>query len=703
MRSVNTVIDQVTVYRDGALIRRVGTIAGSSAKESSGDIAIRGLPLCMDDYSVRAGLSNDTGKEYEVRDLRITLEVPEGDSELREPENIELKDARQSAQRLRRELSELKKSIERIRSVSWPDRMIPEDLIKMVESPLDERSTFAEYITERYSALVSRRKKLMDGLKKVEEDLEILENREYNASTAKQNRVNELRKSVILGFGVDNQPEVGADFYVEYLVPGAKWAAAYRLQFNGVFSHSTLDSRALVSQYSGEDWNGVDISLSTALPHRWHDLPELGSKRIGRTISRKPKPGWKAPPVGADTLYSDFDGFKNEHADTILPEETLGSDDIVGASSGYKEELSAELSDEMELPSEFMNKSSVSEDSEESPMPIAELPRSSRKMKKSAAPSPAIRERLEAPGNLDEEASMSDAMLNYDALRQGDFLSSDRSVLRVISKKERYLEILTDLPGIGDAEIMDSIITAESRIREMGSSDPPSGCAFPAPVDGYDFSFNADNPVSITSDGRYQSIPLNSRSLSSSMRYVVVPREDCSVFASAELINSGEIPLMPGPVDIRVESDFLCTGNFDFVPGGGIARLGLGVEQGIKVARNTKFHEQTSGLAGGNLVLKHEIEIEVANNLSRKIDMEVRERIPTQRTDQTKNDEKVKIEIVSIRPKWELDNLDPYYVDGAHKWRVVIDPGEQMELTVHYDINIPSNTEVAGGNNREAE
>ena len=83
--------------------------------------------------------------------------------------------------------------------------------------------------------------------------------------------------------------------------------------------------------------------------------------------------------------------------------------------------------------------------------------------------------------------------------------------------------------------------------------------------------------------------------------------------------------------------------------------------------------------------------------------MEVRERIPTQRTDQAKNDEKVKIEIVSIRPEWELDNLDPDYVDGAHKWRVVIDPGEQMELTAHYDINIPSNTEVAGGNNREAE
>jgi hypothetical protein len=131
--------------------------------------------------------------------------------------------------------------------------------------------------------------------------------------------------------------------------------------------------------------------------------------------------------------------------------------------------------------------------------------------------------------------------------------------------------------------------------------------------------------------------------------------------------------------------------------------LGLGVEQGIKVARNTHFREQTSGIAGGNLGLMHEIRIEVNNMLKRHIDLEVRERIPTNRTDRLKSDEKVKIDIVTIQPEWEAFDQAPDYIDGAYRWCLGLDPGERIELKAEYEINIPSSTEVVGGNNREAE
>ena len=82
MKSVDTVIDHVTVYREGALIRRTGSIAGGEKDLSTGTITIQGLPLCLDDASVRAGLIEITGDEVRIRDLRVTLEIPEGDSQL---------------------------------------------------------------------------------------------------------------------------------------------------------------------------------------------------------------------------------------------------------------------------------------------------------------------------------------------------------------------------------------------------------------------------------------------------------------------------------------------------------------------------------------------------------------------------------------------------------------------------------------------
>ena len=67
----------------------------------------------------------------------------------------------------------------------------------------------------------------------------------------------------------------------------------------------------------------------------------------------------------------------------------------------------------------------------------------------------------------------------------------------------------------------------------------------------------------------------------------------------------GEVdaPLLDGPIDVYVGDDFLTTGAVSDVPPGGELRLGLGVEQGIKVARNARFREKTGGLMGGRLDL----------------------------------------------------------------------------------------------------
>ena len=63
----------------------------------------------------------------------------------------------------------------------------------------------------------------------------------------------------------------------------------------------------MVGQATGEDWSGVALTLSTASPQQWTELPELKSRRIGRRQPPPAKTGWRPPPVGADELYADYD------------------------------------------------------------------------------------------------------------------------------------------------------------------------------------------------------------------------------------------------------------------------------------------------------------------------------------------------------------------------------------------------------------
>src|SRR4029450_7187876 len=70
---------------------------------------------------------------------------------------------------------------------------------------------------------------------------------------------------------------------------------------------------------------------------------------------------------------------------------------------------------------------------------------------------------------------------------------------------------------------------------------------------------------------------------------------------------------LAGPLDVLVGRRFLLAATVPETAPGGKVRLGLGVEQQVKIARNASFREESTGLLQGALDLQHEIRIEVTN------------------------------------------------------------------------------------------
>ena len=206
--------------------------------------------------------------------------------------------------------------------------------------------------------------------------------------------------------------------------------------------------------------------------------------------------------------------------------------------------------------------------------------------------------------------------------------------------------------------------------------------------------------MDVPSDGQFHSVALTSKNTDVDLRYVVVPREDTNVFRIAQLRNPLQAPLLAGSTDVYVDGEYILSTNIATVPPQGHMELGLGVEQAIKVARNTSYHEVRSGetIVSFN-ELRHNVKIDISNLMPRAAKIEVRHRLPI-----PDESAKVDVQIEQVTPTWEkyeqTERETP--IRGGYRWLVEVPAREQTTLSVDYTIKTFVDSELIGGNRREA-
>ncbi|HWM88468.1 MAG TPA: DUF4139 domain-containing protein, partial [Kofleriaceae bacterium] len=541
--------------------------------------------------------------------------------------------------------------------------------------------------------------------------------------------------------------------HLDYLVPGARWAPAYALRLDEGMTGADLSLRAIVAQDTGEDWRQVALTLSTAEAQAWTELPELASIRIGRKQPSPPRVGWRPPPTGVDELYRDWDRVFGGRIPGPTPS-VQGDEGIVDEPTRV-----APLADQNAVtgvvPSSVhaqlegrLRGDDFDEDTAVRGQPPPRRPEArarritatvaaaaavpaalarslgGRADRKTAPPAGAPRDALPgldmratlvagapvqpvampppmapepAPGRPVELEASAD-MLRYGDLRMSPPSSRRRGRLTLASRVELYLALLIEQRIEVRFDVLGAVESA--RHRSQSVSLPP-GLVL-AWAQGYDYAYRSESRVDVPSDGDSHSLPLAQRRATSEPLYVVVPRESTDVFRTATVENPLESPLLPGPVDVYLRGDFLLTSRVELTPPRGKFVVGLGVEQGIKVARNTRYREESAGLMGGALLLRHQLHIELRSNLGAPAPIEVRERIPVAREE----DDDVQLSVQTVRPaweEWEQEQARPSEprLRGGHRWRVTLAAGAREELRADYDIRIPAKQELAGGNRRE--
>lgn len=737
---VGSRIDAVTVYRRGARVTRIADIEVGQGGALPAAVRLGGLPLGLEDDSVRVRIEPAAdGAQAALpvaTDVRVALDVPERDHSLRAADPAELEAARLEVRRLEWRLRLLEGEKARLRHLAVVKRPAGAKGEPPRPSPTEARRSLVRFRLERERSTTRRLAALRADIEAARRRKTLLEEEDRRATSARQAREHELRKSVVVSLAAgEEMPPGRVRLAIDYLVPGATWAPVYTLRIAREMDHAALGVRAMVGQRSGEDWSAARLTLSTAVPPSWADLPELSSLRIGRRQPPVARLGWRPPPADTDELYLDRDRAFGGPAQTgAFDEVTAVTAPLVGAADKGQAEFGGG-----QVASEFDDEVTVNRWSTPpgapagGPSAVAAAPPPPPPAKSARpAPAPAPLKKEAAAGGLREEAKraapvmMAKArardvdggadqperptelgaraeLLRYGDLRMPPPSSPHRGRLVPAGRTEAYLSLLMEWKVEVRFDVLAALESARWRAQAM--PEPPPGCETPGSgwADGFDYAYSADAVVDVPSDGDYHSIPLMERRAAVVPRYVVVPRQSTDVFRTAEVENPLEAPLLPGPVDVYLGSDFLLTSRMDATPQGGRVTIGLGVEGGIQVARNTRFREESAGLMGGSLLLNHHIDIEMRNNLGRAAPVEVRERIPVARD----GDDEVEVIEQGVAPAWEEWQPEPDApgapeLRGGRRWRVTVPAGGRQDLRADYQIRISSKLELVGGNRREA-
>lgn len=705
-------IDAVKIYSAGATITRVADLNLASRPEY---VEIAGLPLALDDSSVRARVVERSGEALLeasaliATDIRIGLAVPPPAETPNPPPEEELHKAKAQVRRLEDAIALIRNEITTLKQLQVPDRPAGEPGKAPPPSPLSARLALANFSDEQIRVRIQEKRETQEKLRKAQEHLEDLQQKHLRASSAREVRPNELRKTVVVRLSYENTPptEQLPQLVVEYFVPGARWTPTYVCRLNSTESTATIAVRAFICQHTGEDWSGVRLELSTAEPMAWCALPELPSLRIGRQQPIPQKSGWRRPPIGAELLFEDYDRQKKGALADVRHNTAIASlfspqvpplldivptfDESFFMGAGAAPAASAIFEEMDMLPPP-----------DPASAPLQERLALHKARKRAASPPPKAalslnRPSLQAPAISDEESA--NDLLAYSLMRMG--ASNDRTKrgkLSIEQQQEVYLEILQRQKVVVTFDVMQVVQQAVSDAHNCASL-PSGGISVRNVAGSFDYAYSAHGRIDVRSDGQFHSVALSSKITNVDVRYIVVPREDTNVFRIAQLHNPLSAPLLAGPTDVYVDGDYILSTNITTVPPLGHMELGLGVEQAIKVARNTFYEEVRSGetIVAFN-ELRHKIKVDITNHLPREARIEVRERLPI-----PDDGAKVDVQIQEVAPAWEKYEQEERQapIRGGYCWRVTVPAKEQTTLSVDYVIKTFVDSELVGGNRRD--
>jgi uncharacterized protein (TIGR02231 family) len=276
-KPITSRITDVTVYADRAQVTRAASI--DLAPEPT-RLAFAQLPGWIDEGSVRVNLAPvEAGQVLDVQ-IRRTYLAKASDEEVRKAEAAvrEFSDQIAGLDDEKAVLEAQSKQIEAIRMFSLDK--LPKDAAVREIKPAEYGET-VKYIAASLREVAAGKREIEKKKRDLQPEL-----------AARQRKLDELRQRAQLEERTVVVTLKGgarkAELRLTYMLPGATWEPVHELRATPDGRTVALSSSAVVMQTTGEDWTGVNLSLSTQRSTETMKIPELEGLLLGtgRKIAR---------------------------------------------------------------------------------------------------------------------------------------------------------------------------------------------------------------------------------------------------------------------------------------------------------------------------------------------------------------------------------------------------------------------------------
>src|SRR6516225_7570317 len=270
-------IAAVTVFTDGARVRRRGTV---SVEPGLRPVVIRDLPASVDPASVRVAARG--------RDLALlNVEVHRGyrTDPLREETarlRSEVERCRDAVQALDDEDAAEQARLDFLGHLSGAAATALARAVSFGRADHDDLARMAGHLSADTEGALGRRREISVRRRAARRELEAAEQRLDAAEKRGGRPVEFAEVSATLEASVATRAEVELSYHVS----GASWRPLYDLALDG--EQLAVSYLAEVTQQTGEDWPPVELVLSTTRRGRHEMLPELDPWYIGRVPSPRP-------------------------------------------------------------------------------------------------------------------------------------------------------------------------------------------------------------------------------------------------------------------------------------------------------------------------------------------------------------------------------------------------------------------------------
>lgn len=629
-------ISDVTTYSDRAKVVRKSQLK-SIPKDSKGWIHLSGLHSSIDKNSIRLKILSNENVSLEQIIIEDSYEYVSLDKNLKEKLS-KLKDLYAQKLDQSQNLSLVQEKYQFVKSLKFTPPFKKNNYVYQgFNAPVSSIGVAFEATQVQSLKYLKEIEAIKDKMKNLDDEIDLIKNQIQNrTNTGSQRWVTNV-------FAKLSNPKAKGQLQLTYFIPKAKWFPIYDiradLDLKKGRANIKLISAGLLEQHTGENWEDVNMTLSTLDPTPLY-LPQLRKWSFQEVREEAPA---EEDSFGGEGLASNFSAKSEMKADRIAPRK----------------------------------------------MSKAKKRRSSRKRQMRAKESAmALGKLAPAPSSAPVMAESEEMMDMDDVLVSSNTFVKDMPV----SKGGRYLFPLKPI-----SQIFNELSSVESQVRNLenyqiqyrshnisGTSRPTKNSygdsRLPAvAAGGRVIEHQSPFKVDLKSDENPLKIPLNAQNLYGELKYFTIPKKDKRVFIRAKTKNTTKFPLLAGKAQVFMNGDLITKTSLNTISEDSHFTVELGVDKGVETQRLVKKSSEGKGLVFKKHSTDVEVKIEVSNSHNFPIDITVKDHYPLSPND----DIEVKLGEVIPAPN--------YKKHGYLTWNEKIKAKEKKVFTFKYKVTHPEN------------